>query len=148
MYEEKPKPAMYHFPGITIIVPEQDEKQLLAIKKEAIDTKDIEETDGFTLIRQISNIALVDKEAYEHGEIIIVNVFTPDIRILVGYNIDDMMKIGCDFLNLKLAYWDGSRWVVISDDDHNYMILPPSTAQVAEVTIHNWSGDPPLAWGK
>jgi hypothetical protein len=58
------------------------------------------------------------------------------------------MESKCDIQQLKLAFWDGSQWVILSDASHEYYILPPSTGQIAEAKIWSWTGDPPLAWGK
>jgi hypothetical protein len=145
MEKKRRTTTLFHFPGITVIVPVQTGVQIKAIDKGPVD---LQKTDGFTPIRQIANIALVDKEAYEHDETIIVHEFAPPIKIRVGYNIEDVMMSGCDIRNLKLAYWDDSHWVIISNAEYKYMILPPSTAQVAEATLSFLDGDPPIAWGK
>ena len=141
--------AVFHFSGITFIVPEQDEgrPQLIAIDKGLIDSQVFKEATGFDLIRQVANIALYDRVAYEHGDKIRVEHFSPPIQIYVGYNVFDVMGNGCDLSNLRLAYWIGSRWEVISDYP-SYRILPPSTAQVAQVSLSDLIGDPPIAWGK
>jgi hypothetical protein len=145
---EPQRSELYHFPGVTVIVPEQFGDQIMAISKDLLKPKTFPNNNQFTFFRQIANIVLVKKEGYElGGSYVIVNSFDPPIELRVGYNIDDLMKAGCDIYGLKLAYWNGADWVILSNDIYKYMILPPSTAQVAEVTIHEWSGDPPLAWG-
>ena len=139
---------MYHFPGVTVIVPEQVGDQIMPIDKGLVNTKVFRNSSNFIFIRQIANIAFVKKLGYEPGSSQpYITDFNPPIELRVGYNIDDLVKVGCGVDLLKLAYWDGKDWVILSLGGYPYMILPPSTAQVAEVTIDHWVGDPPLAWG-
>ncbi len=147
---EKPRRRdHYDFPGITVIVPEQYGDQIVAIEKGSINPKDIPNQPGkFTLIRIVANIALVRRQEYENGIEILVDTFDPPIEIRVGYNFSDAMEYGCDYKQLKLAYLDDKDWVDISDDKHEFLILPPSTGTIAEAKIWTWVGDPPIAWGK
>jgi hypothetical protein len=141
--------TVFHFSGITIIVPQQDPErpQLIAIDKGLIDSKVFTNQTGFTLIRQIANIVLYNKVEFDNHRLVKVEHFSPPIQIIVGYNFYDLMCSSCDFSNLRLAYWSVDRWEVISDDD-TYRILPPSSAQVAQVSLSELIGDPPIAWGK
>jgi hypothetical protein len=139
----------YHFPGITVLVPKQCENDIVAIEKGSLVPNNIPiRTKNFTLIRYIANIVLLTKTDYDMGKMNPVKTFDPPIEIRVGYNFDDIMKSNCEIKNLKLAYWDGDQWVIISNPSHGYHILPPSTGKVAEARIWSWVGDPPLAWGK
>jgi len=149
MDEEKHPYETYDFPGITLLVPEQVGDQIMAIEKETIDHEIPGKTPSFTVIRMIANIALVKMREYkENKKTIFVDSFKPPIKLYVGYHFIDLMRGFCKYEELKLAYWDGKEWVLLSDKLHDYLILPPSTGQVAEVTIRSWSGDPPVAWGK
>jgi len=136
----------YHFPGITVIVPEQDDGTQLFPKVKSIpDSTGEKFPDGSKRIRLIANIALYRGRGEKQE---IVNDFMPPIELRVAYNFDDAMKAGCSIDGLKLAYWKDSDWVIFEDGVNcEYYILPPSTAQVAEVIIEHWPGDPPLAWG-
>jgi hypothetical protein len=137
----------YDFPGITVIVPQQVRDQIVAIEKGSINLDKLNYS-GFNLIRYIANIALVKKADYDQDIISIVDTFDPPIELRVSYNFYDAMKAECGIDQLKLAYWSGSEWVIFNNHaTFKYRILPPSTAQVAEVTIYEWAGDPPLAWG-
>jgi len=139
----------YHFPGISVLVPSQ-EAEVVALDWGIRNPDDIPKKSGdFTLIRYIANIVLfykddLDNGIYENP----VKKFDPPIEFRIQYNFLDVCKAGCDIHNLKLAYWDGRKWVIISDSSHEYLILPPSTSQVAEAKIWSWIGDPTLAWGK
>ena len=141
--------AQYHFPGISVLVPKQHAGDVVAIDKGSLIPDKINmNTDRFTVIRMIGNIVLVNKADYENGKVNPVTTFDPPVEIRIGYNSFDVMKSNGDHLNLKLAYWDGKGWVIISDGSHEFTILPPSTGQVAEAKLRSWLGDPPLAWGK
>jgi len=160
MNEDTKVTKAYHFPGISVLVPEQA-SEIVALDWGIRNSGNIvEQTRDFTLIRYIANIVLfrkvdIDKGSYEDP----VKEFDPPIEFRIQYNFFDVSKaVDCDIKNLKLAYWDGRnrKWVIISDPDpnpdpdpaHEYQILPPSTAQVAEAKIRKWIGDPTLAWGK
>jgi len=134
--------TLYDLPGITVIVPEQIDRIPLILKVKSMDDfSGFNFPDGSKVIRQIANIAL-----YKNGEP--ATHFDPPIELRVAYNFDDAIKAGCNIDGLKLAYWNGSAWVIFEDDKNcEYYTLPPSTAQVAEVKLREWVGDPPLAWG-
>jgi hypothetical protein len=139
------KSVQYDIHGITIFVPPQDSGyEFILEEKTLLDFTHRTWTNHFTLIRQIANIALYRLEG-EHK--IYDNDFTPPIVFWVGYDTDDLMKAGCGIDRLILAYWTGTDWEPLSLDNPKYMILPPTTAQVAVVSIDHWEGDPPLAWG-
>jgi len=142
----------YHFPGLSVIVPDQIGRDIGIMPVDLIDRmpEDIPEvTKNFTLNRYIANLALfrvdhVEEEYY--GEPI--QDFDPPIEFRVKYTLEDVMSADCDIHHLKLAYWDLEKWVIISDPAHEYQILPPSTAQIVEAKIWSWVGDPAVAIGK
>ncbi|MGB8214718.1 MAG: hypothetical protein WCE68_14260 [Anaerolineales bacterium] len=138
----------YNFPGITILVPNQNENDIVAINKGSLIPEHFPlRTGNFTMIRLIGNFVLATRAEYEHGEVNPVMDFDPPVEIRVAYNLGDVMESQGDYKKLKLAYWDGSDWVVLNETEHEYQILPPSTGQIAEAKIRTWVGDPPLAWG-
>jgi hypothetical protein len=139
----------YHFHGITFLVPKQYENDIVAIDKGSFLPNNIQnKTDNFTLIRHIANIVLYNKIDYDQGKMNPVKTFDPPIEIRAGYKSTDVKQSNGDINKLKLAYWDGRQWVIISDPSHEFHILPSSTGQIAEARIWSWVGDPPLAWGK
>jgi hypothetical protein len=132
----------YHFPGISVIVPNS---MMIAINKGIQDPKSIRaESDGFKLIRIIGNICIFHSDDLKNP----IKKFDPPIKIRVGYNMQDVMQCEGDINQLKLAYWDGETWVVVSNPEHEYQILPFTTGQIAEFEITTWVGDPPVAWGR
>lgn len=142
----------YHFPGLSVFVPDQTNQEVDIVPVNLPDKipDDIpRRTENFTVIRYIANIVLfrkdhLDKENYEEP----IQKFDPPIEFRVNYNMEDVNQVKRDINGLKLAYWDMEKWVIISDQSHEYQILPSSTAQIAETKIHSWLGDPPLAWGR
>jgi hypothetical protein len=48
---------------------------------------------------------------------------------------------------LKLAYWDGKKWVVFTARAHRFELLPPTGGGIGKAKITRWAGDPPVAWG-
>lgn len=146
------KKNLYHFDGITVIVPKQSKikGEIVAIDQADLIPDDLpKESKGFKVIRVIGNIVLYNKkddDVYDPQEAI--QDFDPPIEIRVGYTTDDVIKNRGRFNRLKLAFWNGKKWVIISDAKHEYQILPPNTGQVAEVKIKKWAGDPPIAWGR
>jgi len=142
----------YHFPGLSVIVPDQIGRDIAIIPVDLTDRmpEDIpEETENFSVIRYIANIALfrrdhVEEKYYDEP----IQEFNPPIEFRVKYFLEDVMRANCDIHQLKLAYWDMEKWVIISHPAFEYQILPPSTAQVAEVKIWSWVGDPAVAIGK
>jgi len=145
-----------NFPGISIVVPEQlSGDQIVPITKGSINLRAVPHySDGFMLIRHIANVVFVEKATYEEGhEIPYSGNFDPMVEIYVGYSAFDVMATRFDpehrydIQNLKLGFWNGSKWVIVSKDDYHYFILPPETGQVAKFMIRNWVGDPPIAWG-
>lgn len=146
------KKTAFHFPGISIFVPEQrdSDAEIIALDQRALVPDDLpKKSKNFRLIRLIANIVLYhkrDDDRYDLSEPI--QDFDPPIEIKVGYNIADIMENKGNFDSLKLAFWNGEKWVIISDPDHEYQILPPGTGQLAEAKIKKWAGDPPVGWGR
>jgi len=146
------KKIPYSFPGITVFVPQQVEEkgEIVAIDQKALIPKDLpRKTDNFRLIRVVANIVLYSKrDDDQYDEAKPIKKFNPPLEIRVGYTLEDVVENKGNFKKLKLAYWNGNKWVIISNTEHEYHILPPDTGQVAEVKIKDWVGDPPIAWGR
>jgi hypothetical protein len=140
----------FDFHGVTVLAPKQNNGNELMVVDMGSFLPKIDPTDkeDFKLIRHIANIVLFNKTDFENKRMKPLKEFDPPIKIRVGYTLFDVMECNGDIKQLKLAYWDGSRWVTISDPYHEYRILPHSTAPVAEATIWSWTADTPIAWGK
>ncbi len=99
-------------------------------------------TTQFKPIRAVANIAVINKDTGQY-----VTDFDPPIKLDVGYITQDLFEAALVARNLKLAYWDGTTWVLFDPVANNFSLLPPSTGAIGEVYISNWIGDPPVAWG-
>lgn len=132
----------HHFTGISIILPDAN---MIAIDK-GIENPEIikKKSKGFIPFRIIGNVCVY----YSNDRKNPIQRFKEPIEVIVGYDQFDAMQCGGSVKNLKLAYWDGEQWVVVSNPEHDYQILPSSTGQIAKFTIKEWAGDPPLAWGR
>jgi hypothetical protein len=128
----------YHFPGFSALVPDIYEGIRFEWIEEIPDFN--KEQNGFDPIRIIGNVDLLSENE-------IPDEFDPPLEFRVPYTFYDERVAGY-YTKLKLAYWDGNKWVIISDSAHEFMIFPPSTARFAEVKFTQWPGDPTLAWGK
>jgi len=140
----------FHFRGLSVLVPAGIVPVEFSIPG---DIQGI--ANDFTVIRYIANIAL-----FSEAELKVVlsnkaplpeplmNFQEQPIEFRLSYKKSDVDLVNGDFRSLKLAYWNTHKWVIISDDVHEYQILPPSTARVAEAKIGSWEGDPTLAWGR
>lgn len=141
----------YHFPGFSVLVPVQTGQDVEVVPievPEGIPENIPQETENFKLIRIIANLALfrsdhLEEENYEEP----LQEFDPPIEIRINYSKEDVRKANGDISQLKLAYWDLEKWVIISDRSHEYQVLPSSTAPIAEAKIRSWADDPILGWG-
>lgn len=137
----------HHFEklGVSVILPGQTGRDY-EINPTILDIEHPPDKNEFKLIRPIVNLVLFSSDDIEKNNPI--KKFDPPIELRVNYNSEDLSHVEGDFNQLKLAYWNQEDWVIISDKYHEYLILPPNIAQIAEVKIWSWAGDPTIAWGK
>ena len=97
----------YHFPGFSIIVPGQIRREVEIVPIEMPEgiPEDIpENTENFTLIRYIANIALFRKDDFENEDFENpVLEFDPPIELRINYRSEDTGKADGDIHHLKLA---------------------------------------------
>jgi len=133
------------FDGITVIVPDQTGKtEPIHVENKMDQIPDLPKEKGkFRKIRTIANIAVI----YEGKTL---KKFDPPIELRVVYNYGDLVKVKHNIRDLKLAYWDGEKYVVFTEVDNDYLIHKPTstTGLLAECKIHKWAGDPPIIWGR
>ncbi len=142
MANERMDGAAYRYAGVSFLLPDEIDKSH-QIKLKAMPNWIPIQTEDFTLIRIIANIALCIRGTNE-----VSTEFEKPIELRVGYTLDDLKEADDEIDKLRLAYWDLRKWVIISDPAHEYQILPPSEGQIAKVRIESWADDPTLAWGK
>ena len=134
---------VYNFLGITVTIPDQG-KWVKMIDKAMPPLSSMPGNNNFTPFRLLHNLMVVDYE----DDNLVISSFNPPIEFDVSYTSQDLWESARISRSLKLAYWDGSTWVVFNDTNNNYTLLPPATGTIANVKISNWAGDPPMAWGR
>lgn len=130
----------YHFPGFSVLVPEPASG--IRVKRKEVRLEAIPGIDEIELVRHIGSFDFLNEE-----EEVILDLIDLPLEFIVGYTIDDIWKAGC-FDSLKLYYWNGEKWTIISKEEHEFRIFPPSTATFAQFKIGSTTGDPTLVWGK
>lgn len=138
MANERMDGIAYRYSGVSFFLPDEIDKSH-QIKLKAIPDWIPIQTEDFTLIRIIANIALCIRGTNE-----VSPEFEKPIELQIRYTLEDLEEADGEE-NLKLAYWDLHDWVIISDSDHEYEIFP---GQIGKVRIKSWGADPTLAWGK
>jgi hypothetical protein len=101
----------------------------------------------FSPNRVVINFKLFKKE---RNVISFPTEFDPPFTIEVRYNQEDLDAVGGDPNKLRLAYWDGEKWIEFTRDEHGY--------RLEDRPIDNWMGrayveitvlpDPLIAWGQ
>ena len=137
-----PETQVVHFPGISVTLPGQFGSQGRIVIKDV--PSDLSPSNGFIPIRIIINIAIQNVDNPETY----LTSFDPPLRLDVGYKKQDLFEAAQNAQSLKLAYHDGKQWNVFTPETHQFRLLPPSTASAGGVEISQWSGDPPIAWGR
>ena len=141
----------YHFPGVSIIVPQQRETEISIVAHQLPDMDPDEYKNNpeiFTPKRIIGNFGLFTKADFDGNKFDEpFKTFDFPIEFRVRYTIEDLEQFRRNIYQLKLAYWDTIEWVIVSRDEYEYKIYPASTAMFAEFKIWSWRGDPTLAWG-
>jgi len=69
--------------------------------------------------------------------------FSTPFELRIRFTAEDVSKAGGSE-KLKLAYWSGKRWNVLTSSDHKFQVENEDTL-FAELA--NWPADPPIAVG-
>jgi hypothetical protein len=85
---------------------------------------------------------VVNFEVRKADDQTLVQQFSPPMVLRVGFN-EEELAAAAEGQELKLAFWDGSRWVVFTKEKHHLELH--STFAIA--LIRHW-GDPTMAVGR
>lgn len=127
--------------GVTVHIPDTG-KRIRAVKLpldklESMPAK----AGGFQPARLVANIALEDETS--PGEYL--SQLDEPFELRIRYTPGDMKQAKS---GLKLAFWDGTEWVVFTKEKHNFELQPDSQGGgYGVVQLSRW-GDPNIAWGK
>jgi len=131
--------------GATVIVPDQP-KKMRAAKRPLGKLEEMKSKTGvFKPWRLVFNFEMEDEE--NPGEY--VSEFDEPIELRIRYTRGDIEKAEKASKQLRIGYWDGSDWVVFSEEKHRLMQVADSDAQSGGelvVQLSSWS-DPPIGIG-
>jgi len=129
--------------NVRVTLPTQKKKA--KVEKLAIDP-DLErrETARFKPSRVVINFQVVDEDDPQT----VLTEFDPKFELRVRYTPADSQAAQSANKSLTLAYWDGSTWVIFTQEKHEFRLEPDAHGQggFGIAMIKSW-GDPPIAWG-
>lgn len=141
-----PKRFDFNDEGAAVIVPEQG-KKLRVAKRPLGKLEDMKSKSGkFKPWRLVFNFEMED----EDNPGTFVSEFETPIELRIRYTRGDLQKAENAKKPLRIGFWDGSDWVVFSEDKHLLKQVEDSDAQSGGelvVQLTKWS-DPPIGIGR
>jgi hypothetical protein len=136
--------SKYTFAGgeVTVTIPSSLAGRLKAASLD-VGQVDMAPASGFKPIRVVANIVI---EAQDRPGVALTDLGGP-VAFKVQYRASDLQAAGSQ--PLRLAFWDGSTWVVLTEAKHAFKLTPSADSKdggYATISISRW-GDPPLSWG-
>jgi hypothetical protein len=100
---------------------------------------------GFQPHRVVINVALEDED--NPGEF--MEAIDMPFELSIRYTRGDLERAQREGGALRLAFWDGSQWVVFTPEKHSFELQPSAQGDggYGVVRISRW-GDPNVSWGK
>jgi hypothetical protein len=86
--------------------------------------------------------AVINFHVTEDDGCTIVDRFNPPLVLRVEITETELQQIEAG-VDLKLAFWEGSRWVLFTKEKHHFQLH----SDFALALIQHW-GDPGVAWGR
>ena len=148
--EFSPRKSFHGGDGVLVIVPNQESRDNLEVIFEDVEgyeeeLSEYQEEGDFKKIRVPANIRVINQDRKT------IDKFFPPIELRVAYRDDEISQRGeNEWDGPKLAYWDPDRekYVILSNEEHEFLVLPPTIGQILEAKIWNWTGDPPIVVGR
>ncbi len=132
--------------GAAVIVPGQG-KKLRVAKRPLGNLEDMKSKSGkFNPWRLVFNFEMED----EDNPGTFIHEFESPIELRIRYTRGDLQKAEKAGKQLRIGFWDGSDWVVFSEDKHLLKQVEDSDSQSGGelvVQLSSWS-DPPIGIGK
>jgi hypothetical protein len=132
--------------GVVVRIPEQARRlRAVSLPVDPLD-KMPAAPGGFQPHRVVINVALEDED--NPGEF--VEVIEVPFELRVRYTRGDLERLQREGGALRLAFWDGSQWVVFTPEKHSFELQPSDQGDgggYGVVRISHW-GDPNVSWGK
>jgi hypothetical protein len=124
--------------GVLVTIPNQAVARALLISDPQAWPADAEDTPGvFELTRPVINFHVTENDGST-----IVHHFNPPLVLRVEITEAELEQVAAGH-DLKLGFWDGSRWVLFTKEKHHFQIH----SQFALALIRHW-GDPGVGWGR
>lgn len=141
----KDKKVDFSEEGATVTVPAQ-RKKTKVVKLPSVALEHIPGVEGgFKPGRLVINFALVDEDDQDT----FLTEFDPPFELRVRYTKGDLERARRANQPLELAFWNGSEWVVFTQEKHQFELQPDSQGKAGGygiALISHW-GDPQIAWG-
>lgn len=141
-----PKVFQFDQEGVKVTIPEQSRRVRAVTLPLGSLGKMAGKPGGFQPDRLVVNIALEDED--QPG--VYLEEIDPPFELRVRYTRGDLEKAQKAGKELKLAFWDGTQWVVFTPEKHYFELQPSSQGDgggYGVVRISRW-GDPNIGWGK
>lgn len=132
--------------GVAVTVPQQDRRIKVVKLPLGQADKMVGKPGGFQSDRLVINFALED----EDNPGVYLEEFEPPFELRVRYTRGDLEKAQKAGKELRLAFWDGTQWVVFTREKHQFELQASSQGDgggYGIVRISHW-GDPNIGWGK
>lgn len=142
----KMKRSVFDVEGVVVTIPYQNHNVHVYQLPSFPDDISPPEEGGFNLIRTVINLKLAKDQGYDKR----ITTFDPPILLNVRYTYYDYQAAQEAEESLKLAFWNGSEWVIF-DSKYDYHLIPddPENRRLGGVgfaMISEWD-DPHVAWG-
>jgi len=127
--------------GVTVFVPDLKIKAKdKPMSDSEISTLMSKTQNDFRPIKVVMNVALFHQDKPNQD----LKTFSKAFKLQVKFkkkDVDDAKGRGAN--KLKMAYWDGGKWVLLAQKDLSAL----NEAGSIEADITSWAGDPPIALG-
>lgn len=128
----------YEEEKVLVTIPTQARPRPLLISDPLEFPADTEDTPGvFVLTRPVINFQVTEDDGST-----VVHHFNPPLVLRVEITEAEKQQVA-EGHDLKLAFWDGSRWALFTEEKHHFQIH----SHFAFALIWHW-GDPGLGWGR
>ena len=132
--------------GVSLDIPEQG-KKLRPVKRPTGKLEDMKsKPGGFTPWRLVINFEMEEED--NPGSYI--SEFEKPLELRIRYTRADHERAEKDGKPLRMAYWDGSDWVVFTAEKHQFKRVPAADAKSGGelvVSLSKWA-DPTIAVGR
>jgi hypothetical protein len=132
-----------------VVVDIPDQKSMASVDVKEVPMPAIKDTHsvliGFQPFRMVVGLEFFDPTNANA----VVEKFDPPIKISIRYTNEDKTYADNVCRDLRLGFWDGTRWTRFTASKHEFRLEPDETSDSGgwgRVNVKNWI-DPAKAWG-